>query len=169
MPNTPCKHSPSRNTQVPRSIPTPDSSNEVLNKQLQSELELRREGGLANHTPETAQSSPVRSRKEKVGRETRVAGLRERRQGTRWMSTLVPFFSPNASGIKIRRSALYHDLARSKGMVGSTAAAGGGLNYGVGPSVMQIELARTKCSKCMITFLRGRRSVRLRWGTPSPY
>jgi hypothetical protein len=49
-------------------------------------------------------------------------------------------------------------------MVGSTAAAGGGLNYGVGPSVMQIELARTKCSKCMIKFLCGRRSVRLRWG-----
>jgi hypothetical protein len=95
---TPCKHSPSRNTRVPRSIPTPDFSNEVLNKQLQSKLELRREDGLADHTPETAQSSPVRSRKEKVGRETRVARLRERRQGTRWMSTLVPFFSPNASG-----------------------------------------------------------------------
>ena len=94
MPNTLCKNSPSR---VPRSIPTPDSSNKVLNKQLQSELELRRESGLANHTPETAQSSPVRSRKEKVGRETRVAGLRERRQGTKWMSTLVPFFSPNTS------------------------------------------------------------------------
>jgi uncharacterized small protein (DUF1192 family) len=98
MPNTPCKHSPSRNTRVLRSISTPDSSNEVLNKQLQSELELRRESGLANHTLETAQSSPVRSRKEKVGRETRVAGLRERRQGTRWMSILVPFSSPNASG-----------------------------------------------------------------------
>lgn len=47
-------------------------------------------------------------------------------------------------------------------MVGSTAAAGG-LNYGVGPSVMQIELARTKCSKCIIKFLCGRRSG-LRWG-----
>jgi uncharacterized small protein (DUF1192 family) len=98
MPNTPCKHSSSGNTRVTRSIPIPDPSNEVLNNQLQLELELRRESWLANHTPEIAQSSPVRLRKEKVGRETRVAGLRERRQGTRWMSTLVPFFSPNASG-----------------------------------------------------------------------
>ncbi|KAG9237211.1 hypothetical protein BJ875DRAFT_172998 [Amylocarpus encephaloides] len=97
MPNTPCKHSPSRNTRVPPSTPTSDSSNELLNTQLQSELEPGRESGLANHTLETAQS-PVKSRKGKAVRETRVAGLRERRQGTRWMSTLVPFFSPNASG-----------------------------------------------------------------------
>jgi hypothetical protein len=38
------------------------------------------------------------------------------------------------------------------------------LNYGIGTFVMLIELARTKCSKCMIKFLCGRRSVRLRWG-----
>jgi hypothetical protein len=120
-----------------RSIPTRDSSNKVLNNQLQSELELRRESGLANHTPETAQSSPVRSRKEKVGRETRVAGLRERRQGTRWMSTLVPFFSPNVSGEQNKKKVPCIMIWRGvKGMVGLTAATAGGLNYGVGPSVI---------------------------------
>jgi hypothetical protein len=45
-------------------------------------------------------------------------------------------------------------------MVGPTAAAADGLNYSVEPSVMQIELARTKYSKCMIKFLCGRRSLR---------
>jgi len=62
MPNTPCKHSPTRSTRATRSILTPDSS------------------------------------KEKVGRKTRVTGLRKRRQGERWTSTLVPFFTPNKSG-----------------------------------------------------------------------
>jgi uncharacterized small protein (DUF1192 family) len=98
MPNTPCKHSPSINARVPASIPNLDSANEALHNQLQSELELRGEIGLANHTSKTAQSSIVRPRKEKMDMETHVVGVRERRQATSWMSILVPFSSPNASG-----------------------------------------------------------------------
>ncbi|PMD31129.1 hypothetical protein L207DRAFT_519773 [Hyaloscypha variabilis F] len=98
MPNTPCKHSPSRNTRVLRSTSTPDSSNKVPEKRFQSELEHRREIGLANHTPETAQSSRVRSRKEKVGGETGFAGRGERRQGNRWRWTLAPSPSLNPLG-----------------------------------------------------------------------
>jgi hypothetical protein len=55
-----------------------------------------KEIGLANYTPRTAQSSIVRPRKEKVDMETHVVGVRERRQGTRWMSILVPFSTPKA-------------------------------------------------------------------------
>ena len=95
MPNTPCPHSSTVNARAPSLILNTDSPNEVLNIQLQSELELK-EIGLANHTPRTAQSSIIRPRKEKVDMETHVVGVRERRQGTRWMSILVPFSTPNA-------------------------------------------------------------------------
>ena len=95
MPNTPCPHSSTVNARAPSLIPNTDSPNGVLNIQLQSELELK-EIGLANHTPRTAQSSIIRPRKEKVDMETHVVGVRERRQGTRWMSILVPFSTPNA-------------------------------------------------------------------------
>jgi hypothetical protein len=94
MPKTPCKHSPSRNTKVPASIPNPDSANEVLNNQLQSGFESR--GGIksANHAPNIAQSSIVRPRREKEGLESYVVGVRERRQADRWMPILAPSFSP---------------------------------------------------------------------------
>lgn len=82
MPNTPSKYSPSRNARVPASISNPDSANEAPNNQLRSELELR---------------EIVRPRREKGDHEAPVVGVRERRQGTRWMPTLVPFFSRNAS------------------------------------------------------------------------
>ncbi|KAH8587226.1 hypothetical protein B0O99DRAFT_694678 [Bisporella sp. PMI_857] len=96
MPNTPCKYSPSRNARVPGSILNPDSANEVLNNRLRSELELRKIGPV-NDTPDIAQSSIVRPRRGKGDHEAPVVGVRERRQGTRWMRTLVPFFSPSAS------------------------------------------------------------------------
>jgi hypothetical protein len=82
MPNTPCKYSPSRNARVPASIPNPESANKVLNNQLHSELELR-EIGPVNDTPNIAQSSIVRLRREKGDHEAPVVGVRERRQGTR--------------------------------------------------------------------------------------
>jgi hypothetical protein len=41
MPNTPYKNSPSLNARVPASTPNPDSTNEVLLNQLQSEFELK--------------------------------------------------------------------------------------------------------------------------------
>jgi len=94
MPNTPCKYPPSTNTRAPSSIPNPDSPNEVLNIQLQSELDLK-ETELANDTIKTSRSSIIRPRKEKVDIETHVVGVRERRQGTRWVSILVPS-TPNA-------------------------------------------------------------------------
>ncbi|CZR52933.1 uncharacterized protein PAC_02811 [Phialocephala subalpina] len=96
MPNTPCKYSPSRNARVPASIPNPESANEVLNNQLHSELELR-EIGPVNDTPNIAQSSIVRLRREKGDHEAPVVGVRKRRQGTRWMPILVPFSGPNNS------------------------------------------------------------------------
>jgi hypothetical protein len=98
MPNTPCKHFPSRNAKVPASIPNPDSADNALNNQLQSELELSREFGLANHTLKTAQSSIERPRTEKGDMEAHVVRGWERRQGNMWMRILVPFSSPNASG-----------------------------------------------------------------------
>jgi len=56
----------------------------------------------------SAQPSIVRPRKEKVDMETHVVGVREHRQGTRWMSIPMPFSSPNAFGIEIkRRVAIY--------------------------------------------------------------
>lgn len=96
-PNTPCKYSPSRSVRVLASIPNPDSPNEDLDNQLQLELEVSGEIGLANHTPEAAQSPLVRPRKERVDMETHIVGVGERRQGSRWMWKLVPFSSPNAS------------------------------------------------------------------------
>jgi hypothetical protein len=98
MPNTPCKHSPSRNTRVLASIPNPDSANAVLNNQLKSGFESRGGLGSANHVPNIAQSSIVRPRREKGDLESHDVGVRERRQGTMWMWRLVPFYSPNASG-----------------------------------------------------------------------
>ncbi|KAF8862470.1 hypothetical protein BDZ45DRAFT_798975 [Acephala macrosclerotiorum] len=100
MPNTPCKHSPSVNARVPASITSPDSANEALNNQLQSESELRRELGLANYTPKTAQPPTARPRKEKVrprkgkvDMENYAVRGRDRRQATGWTSQtiLVPF------------------------------------------------------------------------------
>jgi len=84
MPNTPCK-----------SVPNQDSANEVLNNQLQSKLELRGEIGPANYTPNITQPSIVR--REKGDLEAHVVGVRECKQGTRWMPILVPFFTPNDS------------------------------------------------------------------------
>lgn len=76
-PNTPCKYSPSRSVRVPASIPNPDSPNEDLDNQLQLELEVNGEIGLANHTPEAAQSPLVRPRKESVDMETHIVGVGE--------------------------------------------------------------------------------------------
>jgi uncharacterized small protein (DUF1192 family) len=100
MPNTPCKHLPSRNTRVPASIPNPDSVNKALNNQLQSGFESRREIACANHTPNIAQSSIIRPRREKGDLESYAVGVKKRRQGNMWgkMQILVPFYSPNASG-----------------------------------------------------------------------
>jgi uncharacterized small protein (DUF1192 family) len=97
MPNTPCKHSPSRNTRVPASIPNPDSANEALNNQLKSRFQSRGRVRSANHAPNIAQSSIVRPRREKGDLESHVVGGGERRQGTMWMGILVPFSSLNAS------------------------------------------------------------------------
>jgi uncharacterized small protein (DUF1192 family) len=98
MPNTPYKHSPSINARIPASIPNLDSANEALNNQVQSELGLRGEIGLANHMPKTAQPVAVRPRKEKAVLESHFVGAEERRQATGWTWVLVPFSSPNASG-----------------------------------------------------------------------
>jgi polyhydroxyalkanoate synthesis regulator phasin len=90
MPNTPYKHSPFINARVPASIPNPDSTTEALNNQLQSELGLRGEIGLANHTPKTAQPVVDRPRKEKALLESDFFGDRKRRQAHKLTSILVP-------------------------------------------------------------------------------
>jgi uncharacterized small protein (DUF1192 family) len=113
MPNTPCKHSPSRNTRVLRSTSTPDSSNKVPKKQFQSELEHRREIGLANHTPETAQSSVSdRERRKWVGKLVSL-GAGSVDKGTSLCTYSCPSLVPMYLRIKIKQNALYHDLARS--------------------------------------------------------
>ena len=90
MPNTPCKYSPSKNARVQ------DLADEVLDDQLHSELGLRREIGPVDDT--LAQPSTIRSRNERRDPVAHVVGGNERRQGTRWMPILVPFFSTNDSG-----------------------------------------------------------------------
>lgn len=102
MPNTPCKYSPCRNVRVPASIPNPDSANELLNNRLQSELDLG-EIGPVNDTPKIAQSSIIRRRKEKGDLEAHVVGVREHRQGTRWVLMLVPFLVSMTLGSVTRR------------------------------------------------------------------
>lgn len=68
---------------------------------------MRGEIGLADHTAKTTHSSIVRPRKEKADVGAHVFGVREPGQGTRWVSILVPFSSPNASA----------DLNKEKGPV----------------------------------------------------
>lgn len=87
-PNTPCKHSSSRNTRVPASLPNPDSANEALNNQLQSGFEVRGGIGPANHTPNIAQSSNVRPRRKKGDLESDVIGVGGRRLGNLWELSL---------------------------------------------------------------------------------
>jgi hypothetical protein len=99
MPNTPCKHSASINARVLASIPNPDSANEVLNDQLQSVLGIERRNWARQ--PHSKGLSFIYRQTEKgesrcVDMETHVVGVKERRQGTRWMSILVPFSTPNA-------------------------------------------------------------------------
>ncbi|KAE9365092.1 hypothetical protein N431DRAFT_488330 [Stipitochalara longipes BDJ] len=86
MPNTPCKHSTSRNA----SAPSPNSANEVLDTRLHSELELRGESGLNVHTEKTAQSSIVRPRKKRKNRKTHVLEAGGRRVANKWAWGLVP-------------------------------------------------------------------------------
>ena len=93
MPNTPCKHPPSTNPRA--TSPTNlDSANELINNQLQSGLNPN-ETKLTHDTLKTSHSSISRPEKEKGYMETHGVGATERRQGTRWVSILVPYSAAN--------------------------------------------------------------------------
>ena len=93
MPNTPCKHPSFTNPRAP-SPTNLDSANELINNQLQSELDPN-ETRLTHDTLNTSQSSISRPEKEKGYMETHGVGATERRQGTRWVSILVPYSAAN--------------------------------------------------------------------------
>jgi hypothetical protein len=61
--------------------------------------------------------------------------------------------------IKIKKSALYYNLIRSKRIIGLIVTTSNSLNYSVLPFIMQIKLAGIKCNKCIIKFLCKKKSL----------
>lgn len=90
MPNTPCKSLPSRNASVQASFLNADSTNESPLDQPQSEPQLRRD--MVPVDDDISQLSTFGPRNKGRDLVAHAVRGRERRQGTRWETVLMPFF-----------------------------------------------------------------------------